>query len=302
MDRFRGKITTLQEFIMRDISPTMKGVCDTLMCMVTCSREYSRFSLLKETVESLKTDPDWENWSDHFFVFDNDSTYEGSRELILSHFDNVFLSKKNHGYWTAVKWLCDFAVKKGYKFIYLIESDCPHYDIGNLRYAREILDLDDSVGMVRTSKFSIKEKHLYDKRNRVENSNVADWFVQYNMFTNQSATFEETNVPLVWKTNLVGKVVGLHRVSHLNSALNKILGQDFSEIDFQRSFNDLFASNAILDGGIYDSAPSLRLASVAGSYISENNPAGYIPTRSGFILPPDEVELHQLSLSNLKDV
>jgi len=232
---------------MRDISPSMKDINDTLHCMVTCNKEPSRFSLLKSVVESFERDPDWAFWQDHFVVFDNDSSFEFSKDFINDHFKNVFWSKKNYGYWTAVSWLSSYADKMGYKFIYLIESDCPHYNIGNLRHARYSLEIDESIGMVRTSKFSIRDKHLYDKRDRRENSNIADWFVQYNMFTDKSATFEKTQSPLIWKTNLVGKVVGLHRVKELKESLDKLKGRNFSEIDFQRSFLDLFDHSSHLN-------------------------------------------------------
>jgi len=265
----------------------MEDVC---FWMVTCNKEPGRFSLLRSVTETLKSDPDWPNWEDDFFVFDNASDFEGSRSFLEENYKQTFWSQKNYGYWSAVNWLCKKSDEMGYKFIYLIESDCVHYDIARVRYAHEYLSQNPDIGMVRMAKFSVDDRHLYDKRNPQPNSNTDDWCVQYNMFSQKNGEFEKTNVKDIFKTNMVAKVGGFHRISHLSTVMKSLAGKRFSEIDFQREFFNICPENALLDGGLCDSSLSAKMRECAGSYLEENNPLGYIPTRTGNITPYEEVE------------
>lgn len=271
--------------------PSAKGLDDLCFLMVTCNKELGRFFLLQNVARSLATEKDWCNWSEKFFVFDNDSTFEGSRDFITKNFKNVFWAKKNYGYWTAVRWFCDRSTRLGFKYIYLIESDCVHYDIGKVQYAYNSLSNHSEIGMIRTQKFSVENKHLYDKRDYQKNSDISNWCVQHNMFAKKDAFFEKTTCPDVFLTNMVAKMPGLHRISTLKNVLDQLDGKMFSEIDFQREYYKISGLNGILDGGIFDCFLSSKMRECAGSYLEQDNELGYIPTRTGTIHQIGEIEL-----------
>jgi GT2 family glycosyltransferase len=276
--------------VLAENLPSVKEIDDICFLMVTCNKEEGRFFLLQNVTRSLKEDRDWTNWQDRFFVFDNDSSHPGSKDFVRESFKNVFWSRTNYGYWTAVRWFCDRAEKSGFKYLYLIESDCVHYSIGKVKQAYDFLSRNPEIGMIRTQKFSVKNKHLYDKRSPHPNSNTSDWCVQHNMFSKKDAFFEKTSVEGIYVTNMVAKMPGLHRISTLGSVLSSLEGRNFDEIDFQRESFRVNPLNGLLDEGIFDCFLSSKLRNCAGSYIESDNEMGYIPTRTGTVHPIEEVE------------
>lgn len=262
--------------------------------LVTCSREASRDSMLRKVVESFKTQSKFEDWKDHFYVFDNASTYGDTPTFLRENFDNVFVAEENYGYWSAVNWFCDFASKKGYEYVYILESDCVHYDIEKLDRALSLLENDQEVGMVRASEFLLEKVHLYDKSQRHRDSRTCDWFSQFNIFSNQHAQYATTDQSSILKTNLVAKVCGLHRVDPLKKVLNKLIEKEwFIEVDFQKHYFDLYKFNAIIDGGIYNSSPAYEPNVIAGSLVVEKvDKNGYRKTREGFVTPLGEMKVN----------
>lgn len=259
--------------------------------LVTCSREKTRQTMLEKVVSSLKNQDCWDNWEENFYVFDNDSTFQGSKDYLRSEFRKVFFAKENYGYWSAVNWFCRFALEKEYEYVYVLESDCIHYGIERLDDAIRLMNERPDIGMVRTADFSIENKHLYDKSKRYSNSHTCDWFVHFNVFTNEHARFIPTSVKSVFETNLVAKVCGLHRVSSLKDALSRLDGW-FVEVDFQREYHELHSINAIMDGGIYNSSPAYEPNVIAGSLVKEKvDSNGYRKTREGFITPLEEMKV-----------
>ena len=247
--------------------------------------------MLRKVVESFETQVPFNEWKDDFYVFDNNSTYEGTKELLKSSFKNVFLAETNYGYWSAVNWFAAWALNRGYDYVYITESDCVHYDIHQLKDAITILEKNASIGMVRTAEFSLANRHLYDKAQRHPNSRTCEWFSQRNFFTNTAAVYIPTDIDRVFETNLVAKVCGLHRVSTIVSVLSQLSGW-FVEVDFQRFYHQVHPMNAILDGGIYNTAPSYEPHAIAGSWVKDNvDENGYLKTREGFISKIEDMKV-----------
>lgn len=259
--------------------------------LVTCSREKTRDTMLKKVVESLKSLPAWETWKEDFYVFDNASTYENTQTELMSSFEKVILSEENYGYWSAVNWFTNFAQNKEYDYVYIMESDCVHYNIDQLNDGIKLMELEPELGMLRAAEFSLKNKHLYDKARRHPDSITSEWFTQSNYFTKEPATYEYTKVPGALKTNLVAKVCGLHRVLSLKEVLSQLVGW-FIEVDFQRFYHEKHPFNAILDGGIYNSTAAYEPNVIAGSLVKEAvDENGYRKTREGFITPIEEMRI-----------
>ena len=261
--------------------------------LVTCSREQSRDTMLRKVVESFKEQPSFDEWENDFYVFDNCSTYDGTKELLKTSFKNVFLAEANYGYWSAVNWFATWARSKGYDYVYITESDCIHHDIHQLRDAIALLEKNVAIGMVRTAEFSLVDKHLYDKAQRHPNSRTCEWFSQRNFFTNTEAVYVPTEIAGVFETNLVAKVCGLHRVPALISVLSQLSGW-FIEVDFQRFYHQVYPVNAILDGGIYNTTPSYEPNVVAGSWVKDKaDENGYLKTREGFVDKVEEMKVRE---------
>lgn len=249
--------------------------------------------MLRKVVDSLWETGTGLSWGTDFYVFDNASTFKGTQELLQSNFKNVLLSEENYGYWSAVNWFVDFATKQGYDYVYIMESDCVHFNVNQLKYAAKTLDSYPELGMVRTAQFSLKNKHLYDKSQRYPESVTSEWFTQSNFFTKEGAQYEPTTIVDVYKTNLVAKVCGLHRISALKEVLSKLQSiKWFIEVDFQRFYHEKHPFNAILDGGIYNSTAAYEPNVIAGSLVKEAvDENGYRKTREGFITPVEEMRV-----------
>lgn len=249
--------------------------------------------MLKKVIESLTSQKEFENWKDHFYVFDNASTFGNTKEYLRSSFKNVLLAEENYGYWSAVNWVSEFARNHGYDYIYIMESDCVHHDIEQLRDAVRVLEENSDLGMVRTAEFSLANKHLYDKDQRHAESKTCEWFRQSNFFTGRAATYSSTQVENVYKTNLVAKVCGLHRISSLKKVFDQLIDEKwFTEVEFQKFYHQDFPLNAILDGGIYNSTPAYEPNVVAGSLVVEKiDTNGYRKTREGFVTPISEMKV-----------
>ncbi len=261
--------------------------------LVTCSREKTRDLMLKKVIESLKIQDAWKVWESDFYVFDNASTYEHTQVELMSSFKKVILAEDNYGYWSAVNWFVEFSQNRGYDYVYIMESDCVHHNIEQLHDGVKLLELDPSLGMLRAAEFSLENKHLYDKAQRHPGSITSEWFTQSNFFTKETASYEQTEVPNVYKTNLVAKVCGLHRVSVLKAVLFQLQSIEwFIEVDFQRFYHKKYPFNAILDGGIYNSTPAYEPNVIAGSLVKEAvDENGYRKTREGFITPVTEMRV-----------
>lgn len=268
----------------------MNKICYLL---VTCSREKTRSSMLETVVSTLKSHDEWSSWKNDTFVFDNDSSVEGTKEFLQKNFKNLLFSQENYGYWSAVNWFSNFALEKQYEYIYIMESDCVHFDISQMKNAVKVLDLYQDIGMVRTAEFSVANRHLYDKSQFHKDSKKSEWFQQKNHFTSMPASYEKTEIDKVYKTNLVAKVCGLHRINSLKKVMQNLATIEwFSELDFQKFYHEDFSFNAILDGGMYNSKIAYEPNSIAGSLVVEKiDQNGYRKTREGFVTPVNDMKI-----------
>lgn len=260
--------------------------------LVTCCRDQSRFELLKQVINNLKTEAP--QVCDNIIVFDNDSTIEGTIELLTSNFKNVVQSSKNVGYWTAIDYWLKNCVKN--EFAYIIESDMIHYDFYKLNYCVKFLLENESIGSVRLHEYSVENYHLFNKDKPLPNSKKNLWQSHTNKITQQKIRFIDKtmfeSIVNIWSTTFLTQLPALNRTYALQKVFEKLsILESFTEIDFQKLYWDLYQLTGILDGGIFhcDLNP-YNSKVITGSWTDSNTmkKIGYFPTRVTKILNKNE--------------
>lgn len=265
---------------------------DILYLLVTCTLEESRMFALYEVVKNLKEMPD-QSFLDHLILFDNASTIPESDALVKSYFKNVYKSDTNVGFWSAIKWTLEnheSLLGRGYKYIYVIESDMIHTNdaFQRLEHCEKFMDRHDNVGLVRLEEFSVAERHLYDKRNQRPDSKKYAWVAQDNFITKKRVEFTpEDDEHRIFLCNFLAKIPTLTRVDAMKTIFSRLaLLEGFNEMAFQQYYHDLYTTNALLDGGIFHSKlGNDNDVTLKGSYVGEEGrKVGYRETRSDKIV------------------
>jgi len=259
---------------------------NTLFFLVTCTKESTRFEVLKQVINNLSSVMD-DNFFKNLLVFDNGSTHPGSLEILKEKFENVYHSKKNIGYWSAIFWcLSNYQklMKKEYKYIYIIESDLIHFHDATfkLNKCEEFLDLNNDVGSIRTEEFSVLNKHLYDKRKPSNTSRKYAWVVQENFIEKKRVEFILSNDELkIYKCNFLAKLPGFSRIEAIKDVfleLSKL--KNFDEIDYQKFYYEKYKISAVLEGGIFHSKLTNELPkSIINGSSNFDKKIDYKPTR-----------------------
>jgi len=264
---------------------------DTLILLVTCTKEITRFKVLEQVVDNLIKLVDTDT-QENFLVFDNASTYPGSIELLTSSFKNVFQSKTNAGYWSAIFWCINNYEKmmnKDYKYLYIIESDIIHFDkaFEKLRLCEKFLDDYEDIGSIRTEEFLVSERSLYDKRKQTKNSKKYACVVQHNFIENKNVEFELVDkINEIYSCNFLSKLPSLTRMKTIKEVfleLSKL--REFSELDYQKLYYEKYKKSAIIDRGIWHSKLGNENSHIVinGSR-NHNLSIDYRPTRNDKIL------------------
>lgn len=257
---------------------------------------------LEEVVRTLNLIDD-KSFKRDMIVFDNASTFPGSVELLKNNFSNVIQCKQNVGFWSGIQWVIknhESVLGRSYKYLYVIESDCIHTldAFEKLQHCEKFLDENEDVGFIRTEEFSIKNRHLYNKRQQYLNSVRYAWVTQDNFLTGKDVEFEgDTSGHGIHKCNFLAKVPVLSRMNVMEQIFEKLssMGQ-FTEMDYQRFYWEKYPKSAILDGGIWDSKlgntdPSTM---VTGSW-SVDESVGYRQTRKDSIEKVDLDDVVRIS-------
>jgi len=258
---------------------------DTLKILVTCTKESTRYEILKQVVSNLQSVTDDQFLKD-MIVFDNASSYPGSMSLI-ENFLNVFQSNRNFGFWSAIFWCLnnyESILGRDYKYVYIIESDLIHTNdaLRRLQDCESFLDLNDDVGFIRTEEFLVSEKHLYDKQRPRKDSRKYAWVTQENGVENKRVDFHIADpIARIYKCNFLAKLPTLSRLSAVKKVFNELSKmKSFTEVDYQKLYYQQYKTSAVLDGGVFHSRLSNEdMQAVINGSINYNLEIDYLPTR-----------------------
>lgn len=262
---------------------------DTLFLLVTCTKDVTRFEILKQVVTNLCNVIDKSTLND-MLVFDNASSYEGSVKLLTDNFDNVYQSKFNVGLWSAIHWcLKNYQTLMGrdYKYLYIVESDLIHSNdtLKKLETCESFLDSNDDVGFIRTEEFFVAERHLYDKKSPKKDSRKYAWATQSNFIQNKRVEFLKTDCEVIYKCNFLAKLPALSRIQPMKEVFLELSSlKKFSEIDYQKLYYNRYKVSALLDGGVFHSKlGNENVDVVINGSKNYNLGIDYRPTRSDAI-------------------
>jgi hypothetical protein len=277
------------------------NIMKTLFILVTCTKDITRNVVLEKVVENLSNvlSPEMK---ENLLVFDNNSTFPGSVDLLTKNFTNVFQSKSNIGYWSAINWCLDNYAKifmKEYEFAYIIESDLIHSENTSaaLQDCELFLSTYPEIGMIRTEEFSIEERHLYDKDRRYPETKTYAWVRQFNRIEGIRVEFMQTNFNSIFVCNFLAKLPALSRIKSLKDVFQRLkLFKKFSEIEYQNEYYSLHQLNAVYNGGIFHSKLSNEnIHSVINGSFNHNAEIDYRPTRDDTITETNFEDVLKLS-------
>lgn len=259
----------------------------TLYIFVSCCMEETRFNTLKTVVSNLKASLS-EDIMNNMIVFDNASRSPGTLDILTEVFPTVIQSNVNVGLWSAVHWVLHnykSIIDKNYEFVYVIESDCLHYDIEQIPYCEQALKDNPELASIRCQEFSVANRHLYDKMRQQKDSVKYAWVNQTNTITGGRVEFEklEGYNNRIYKSNFLNQIPALNRLEDMKDVFDGLLLMgSFEEQDFRRLYHDKYKHVGILDGGMWDSFlgnVTTAIATASHTPIQEFEKMGYRTTR-----------------------
>jgi hypothetical protein len=231
----------------------------TLYLLITCSKEQTRHQVLDAVVKNLSNIMTSEV-NDNLIVFDNQSTVEDSIKILSENFKNVYQSRVNLGYWSALNWCLEnyqTLLNRQYKYVYIIESDLIHTDdaFSKIKTCEDFLDKYDFIGFVRTEEFSVKNRHLYDKDSYSRDSKTYAWTRQFNSIEGRGVEFMQSeDFPDIYACNFLAKLPALSRLEVVKNVFSSLKNNDsFSEQEYQKLYYKHHQVSALIDGGIFHS-------------------------------------------------
>lgn len=268
---------------------------ESAILLVTCCLEQSRYDVLQQVVENLRTQCP-AGWMTRITVFDNASTHPGVDEL-LQGFGNVHRADRNVGYWSAIDWWLNAQREDPPELTYIIESDMVHFAAERLTSCEAFLHDHPNIGAVRLHEYSVENKRLYDKDVPVQGSRRNLWQSHTNHVTGQPIFHEHVEGPF-WRNNFLTQLPALNRYRSMVGSFAELnrLGS-FSERDFQRAYHAEHPFNSIIDGGIFNcDLNPYGTKVVTGSWTLPDvlRSMGYTGTRVAEIVPRDQYTVRKV--------
>lgn len=258
--------------------------------LVTCCRDESRAQILKQVVEALQKEaPELRGT---LTVLDNASTTPDTVDLLKSNYDNVYQADKNVGYWSAIDWWLEHIADKKPKYTHVIESDTIYYGFNRIWTCAQYLESHADMGSVRLHRYSVANKHLYNKDAPRPDSDRKIWQSHFNKVAKIPVTLKPGEGD-VWETTFLTQLPALNRYATMVDVFKDLRTiPKFSELDFQRLYWRRFQKTGILDGGLLHADPGADFAgpTVTGSWTdpAKLQQLGYQPTRFATITPRDQ--------------
>lgn len=261
---------------------------NTLVLLVTCSRDETRRDLATMVTKNLASLVPQAGLQDSFAIFDNASLYKD--HLAFAPAGTVIIqSSENVGYWSAIKWVLENLEKVANRtpeFIYLVESDLIHNDLRPLGECEEFLRNHAEAACVRTQEFSVRNRWRYNK----------DWWFlpfrnlrsvvrQKNEVTGERAFFQRiSRDEKIWMSNLHAKIPALNRVELMRQVFQSLEEKGaFTEKNFFEFVYSIKKRIGIYDGGLFHqlSTPySKKIVSGSWSDLASLKRLGYQTTRT----------------------
>lgn len=268
-----------------------QGPQNTLVLLVTCSRDETRRDMAVEVMQNLAAELPKAGLQNDFIVFDNNSTFKDHLQYAPDG-ASVIECPENVGYWSAIKWVMDHRatlMPRTYEYIYLVESDLVHHDMHKLRAAEECLQQYPDVGCVRSQEFSVRHRWRFDKRLKFLPFHVTRSEIRLiNGTTGEKAWFKPATIPGIYLSNMHAKLPALNRLSAMDIVFRALEAKgDFTEMDFFAEMMKLYPHCGLIDGGLFHSVfTRVRQDQVSGSYsdAATLKKIGYQPTRSARII------------------
>ena len=266
---------------------------DTLVLLVTCSRDETRRDLAIEVVKNLASLIPQAGLGDSFVIFDNASTYQDHFAYAPSGAVLV-KSSENVGYWSAIKWVLGHRKElmgRDFKYIYLVESDLVHSDLRPLGCCERFLETTPTASSVRTQEFSVRWRCFFDKRLKFLPFHVTRSEVHLkNAITYEKAWFKPSEEhPGIFLSNMHAKLPALNRLDAMDRVFGGLSEKgNILERDFFDEMMKLYPHIGVYDGGLFHSLISRNdKKALCGSYSSEKTLAqtGYHQTRKASFQP-----------------
>jgi len=271
----------------------MKNPADTIVLLVTCSRDETRRDLAVAVTKNMAELIPAAGLSQSFVIFDNASTFDD--HLAFAPEGTVIVrSPENVGYWSAIKWVLEHRSQllgRDYKYIYMVESDLTHSDLKPLALCEDFLAATPSASCVRTQEFSVRWRWFFDKRLKRLPFHVTRSEIHLkNEVTKERAWFKPCAAfKGIFLSNLHAKLPALNRLCALDVVFDVLAAKTgFAEQDFFAEMLQRYPHIGVLDGGLFHSLFSrLDKGAVSGSYSSPQVLAqtGYQQTRKATIKP-----------------
>lgn len=225
-----------------------------LYILVTCTREETRQKALNLCVDSIKNNFSSEIIRNNFIVFDNDSTFQETHELLESTFNHVVKSKVNVGLWSGILYALEQheeITNKKFDFVFPIESDMFLYDVDKLEECIDVLEKNSAISSIRLKEIDVDNLQKFDKSRGLRQRSET---TLKNMITQENAFFRILNNKNTYETNLLPVLPGLHRTTTLTTVLNNLKNKkSFNEMDFWKEYQMIcnHSNSATLNMGLF---------------------------------------------------
>ena len=269
----------------------------TAHLLVTCCVEETRFEVLKSVVETLKSEQETKDIdiTPNLWVFDNGSTFPGSKDFIKSNFSKVIQAEKNYGFWSAINWFIKYLDENfadQYDFLHIIESDHTYFALEKLLTCEAALQKYPSIGSIRLQEFSVANAHLYDK-DRQSKDSVSHAWVRQRDWDGTQITFKLLDEEMrLYESRLVPLLHSINRLNAMRHAFSFLgVNERFAEQDFQAAYRTMYPTSGLIDGGIFHTKLTWKTDTITGSFTPREDltNVGYRETRHDFIVSIDDM-------------
>jgi len=209
--------------------------------------------------ESLPTLQKLKREDNFIFIWDN-SNCEEHRDFLLkncSFADKIYFSTKNLFDVGPLVCIDKIATMFNAEFVSYIEDDMTLHDETGIIASRDFLRENPDCGYVRLIKFDFENKHLYDKQNISNNSDIPHMQRHFNFITKEKLSWESAGIFFDWKFYKNNWHWHLYPSVCRHSAFNKIVNREDtfpmmeSEHKMMIKYNSLNLKTGILDKGCF---------------------------------------------------
>ena len=228
-----------------------------MFILTSCSKEETRHIAFSDCVDSINKSFSKEIIHNNFYVFDNNSLIQETKEIIKKNFNdqNIHFANENVGLWSAVYNFINSKKSQKFKYILSIESDWTFYDVHKLNEIVSMFEKKNNVSCCRLKEFDVDNLKKFSKQT---NPGYRSSVTLRNIVTGKDIEFKKLDdFENIYRTNFHAVLPCLYKKDCLKTVLDhlaKING--FTELDFMQTFENLVAEDVCLvQGGIFYEDP-----------------------------------------------